>query len=347
MPSTTIRKPLSPLKITLAVILIISVLFPLFFAYIDREADIKRIVLEFIFTTTRLGGIALICYGVIALMNVLFHSNNRRWWWHIIEIVFILFFSYWFLIAFVVFIDRPITNSPAPDPELWSFRRYIGLYFIGAVFIYTFLTGLNIYQLASKKAAQAEQLQRDYAQVRLLALRSQINPHFLFNSLSVLSSLVHVNAELSEKFIVQLSKAYRYILDQKDLELVPLREELDFLDAYFFLLQIRFEQKVQLNKQINIDVAAYKLPPLTLQLLVENAVKHNKMSMAEPLIINIKNINSSLIIENKISVREQHETSTGIGLENINKRYAMITDKKVVIEKTEQSFIVTIPLLKL
>ncbi|RYF79838.1 MAG: histidine kinase, partial [Chitinophagaceae bacterium] len=119
---------------------------------------------------------------------------------------------------------------------------------LGTVFIYTFLSGLNIYQLARQRETESEQLQREFAQVRLQALKSQVNPHFLFNSLSVLSSLVHVNAELSEQFIQHLAKAYRYILEQKELELVSLKEETSFLDAYFFLLQIRFDQKIRLEK---------------------------------------------------------------------------------------------------
>ncbi|HET7897747.1 MAG TPA: histidine kinase, partial [Flavisolibacter sp.] len=256
------------------------------------------------------------------------------------------FFTYWFLFGFVKYIDSPLTGSNPADPTLWTFRRYIGLYMLATIFIYLFLTGLNIYQVARQKEAHAEQLQREFAQVRLQALKSQVNPHFLFNSLSVLSSLVHVNAELSEQFIHHLAKAYRYILEQKEARLVTLKEELGFLDAYFFLLQIRFDQKVRLEKMMDAEAGDLLLPPLTLQLLVENAVKHNKMSAQEPLVITVSTTGDTLIVENNRRQREQAESSTGVGLENIRKRYAILTERKPAIDKTEQSFRVQVPLLK-
>jgi two-component system, LytTR family, sensor kinase len=177
-------------------------------------------------------------------------------------------------------------------------------------------------------------------------LKNQVNPHFLFNSLSVLSSLVHVSAETSDKFIQQLSKAYRYILEQKDVDWVTVKSELEFLDAYFFLLQIRFDKKIKLVKKIALDETEYTLPPLTLQLLIENAVKHNKMSNSEPLTITITSEDEFVVVVNNVNKREQHEASTGIGLENIQKRYAYITDKKIEIVNREQDFSVRIPLIK-
>ena len=342
--STSVYKPISAFRLTMIVILLVSLIFPVFFAYIDNNLTWKVVLRELVFTLARLSGIAFICYGVIYLTGRI--AGRQHWLRNIAELLLIFFFTYWFLFYFVEWIDRPLTGSNPADPALWTFRRYIGLYMLGTIFIYTFLSGLNFYQLAREKAAQAERLQRDYAQVRLQALKSQVNPHFLFNSLSVLSSLVHVNSELSEQFIIHLSKAYRYILDQKEHQMVTLKEELSFLDAYFFLLQIRFENKIRLEQSIDIDPVIYQLPPLTLQLLTENAVKHNKMSGAEPLAISIRAEGEWLVVENMINRRDQHETSTGVGLENIQKRYAMLTDKKVIIEPSEQTFTVKIPLLK-
>lgn len=337
-------KPISAIKLTLIVILIISIIFPVFFAYIDNNLYLNVILRELVFTAVRLSCIAFICYGIIKLTGYVF--GRQHWLRYIIEIILIFFCTYWFLFYFVEWIDSPLTGSNPADPSLWTFRRYIGLYMLATVFIYTFLSGLNFYQIARQKAAQSEQLQRDFAQVRLQALKSQVNPHFLFNSLSVLSSLVHVDPEVSEKFIIQLSKAYRYILDQKELELVTLKDELSFLDAYFFLLQIRFDQKIQLHKSIDPETEDYRLPPLTLQLLMENTIKHNKMSINNPLIVSLSTVNDWMVISNNISQREQHEASTGVGLENIQKRYAMITDKKVIVEKADDLFTVKVPLLK-
>ncbi|RYY97164.1 MAG: hypothetical protein EOO11_11635 [Chitinophagaceae bacterium] len=253
--------------------------------------------------------------------------------------------TYGFLVAFVVWIDRPLTGSPAPDPALWTFRRYIGLYLLGAVFIYTFLTGLNIYRQAQAKVAQAEEVRREFLQMRLQALRNQVSPHFLFNSLSVLSSLVQTDAALAVRFVRQLTKVYRYILDRQELELVTLQQELAFLDAYFFLLQIRFGKKISLQQHLEVDTGSWMLPPLTLQLLVENAVKHNRMSAAQPLRITLHAAPGRVVLANNRSQRDEAGHSTGIGLRNIRGRYALLTRTPVVVDAGSDTFAVTVPLI--
>lgn len=324
----------------------VSVIFPLVFAYINDEMTGAILGRELLFTPLRLGGITMITYGVIQLTNRFIKTYRTNPVRYFVELPLIWFITYWWLIFVAQMFEARVRHIKSFPTDTWVFRQYIGIFLVATVFVFVFQSALNFYQLAQLNARQAARIQKEFAQVRLQALRSQVNPHFLFNSLSVLSSLVHVNPVLYERFIVQLSKAYRYILDQKELELVSLKNELDFLNAYFFLLQIRFEQKVQLEKQIDLDADLYKLPPLTLQLLVENAVKHNKMSALNPLHITVKTAGENLVIANNISAREQRDTSTGIGLENIKNRYAMVTDKKIIIENTGTTFSATIPLLK-
>jgi len=177
-------------------------------------------------------------------------------------------------------------------------------------------------------------------------LKTQVNPHFLFNSLSILSSLVHVNADLSEQFIEQLARSYRYILEQKDQALVTLRTELEFIRSYAFLLKIRFENKFDLRIELPEEALdKYKIAPLTLQLLVENAVKHNRMSAQEPLVVEVTVENDYLIVKNKLRMRPQREHSTGMGLNNIINRYALLTDRSVKAGECEDTFIVRVPLL--
>ncbi len=193
---------------------------------------------------------------------------------------------------------------------------------------------------------KAEQLKREATQAQFAALKNQVNPHFLFNSLSILSSLVEVDARLSVQFINRLSKAYRYILEQRDSERVSLKTELDFLDSYTFLLNIRFDGKLQVQQYINPDEALrYGIAPLTLQLLVENVVKHNQMSAEKPLIVSISVEDEYLIVSNPIQLRPQEETSTGLGLENIAHRYRLLTERSVWAGALGESFVVKIPLL--
>lgn len=345
--ATLTYKPVSALKLTLVVMLAVSIVFPLLFAYINDELTREILTRELILTPIRLGGITMIVYGVIMVTNNLIKSRQTNPARYFVELPVVWFFTYWYLIIVAQKIEAPFFRQvEAFSTDTWVFRQHIGIFLVATLFIFIFQSGLNFYKLAQQKAEQAERLQKEFAQTRLQALRSQVNPHFLFNSLSVLSSLVHVDAQLSEQFIIQLSKAYRYILDQKELELVTLKKELEFLNAYFFLLQIRFNEKVELIQEIDVDTEDYELPPLTLQLLVENAVKHNKMSASNPLVISVRTIDENLVVENNVSAREQSETSTGIGLENIKNRYAMVTDKKITIEKTTNKFTATIPLIK-
>jgi len=194
---------------------------------------------------------------------------------------------------------------------------------------------------------RSEALEKQQLLNEIDLLKTQVNPHFLFNSLSILTSLVHVNADLSEQYIEQLARSYRYILEQKDQMLVTLRTELDFIRSYAFLLKIRFENKFDL--QINLpeeDLERLKIAPLTLQLLVENAVKHNRMSVKEPLVIAVSLENEqTLVVKNRLQPRTSPKTSTGIGLQNIINRYALLTDRPVWAGEREHEFVVNVPLL--
>jgi LytS/YehU family sensor histidine kinase len=180
------------------------------------------------------------------------------------------------------------------------------------------------------------------------ALKNQVNPHFLFNSLSILSSLVKKDPDLSEQFIERFSRAYRYILEQRDSDTVLLAQETDFLRAYTFLLQTRFEHKFHVR--IDLDDAVLqttKIPALTLQLLVENAVKHNRMSGKEPLDIVITTTADGMLeVRNPFRPRGEKVDSTGVGLQNIINRYALLTDRPVYVCEQDDAFVVRVPLLK-
>lgn len=195
---------------------------------------------------------------------------------------------------------------------------------------------------------RAEQLENENLQAQLAALKSQVNPHFLFNSLSILSSLVHLDAELSEQFIKHLSRAYRYTLEQKDNDLVLLNTELDFIKAYAFLLKIRFEDKFDVVLDIPEAVRqGYRIAPLTLQLLVENAVKHNQMSVQHPLAVSIVLEADELVVRNTLQRRPLPlaAPSTGVGLQNILNRYRLLTPRPVRVREAPDTFEVRIPLL--
>jgi len=198
----------------------------------------------------------------------------------------------------------------------------------------------------TKANTQLLKLQKENLQSQFDVLKQQVNPHFLFNSLNVLTSLIRLEPELAEKFTEHLAKVYRYVLENKDNELVNLSTEISFLDAYIFLINIRFMDKVVVNIRIPDDKKNHRIIPLAMQLLIENAIKHNSMSKKSPLVIDIFiDENNLLNVVNNLQEREAHMTSTGVGLKNIQNRYRLLNNTIPVFEKTETHFLARIPLV--
>ena len=194
---------------------------------------------------------------------------------------------------------------------------------------------------------QLLKVQKENLQSQFEVLKQQVNPHFLFNSLNVLTSLIKVDPDLAELFTERLSKVYRYVLENKEKELVTLSTELEFLKAYLFLLEIRFLKKLFIEIKIDKSYHDYLILPIAIQLIIENAIKHNTFSKIQPLKIEIfVDEQQRLNIVNNLNLRETKFISTGVGLENINRRYALVSDQKPEFIKTTEHFIAKLPLLK-
>lgn len=192
---------------------------------------------------------------------------------------------------------------------------------------------------------QLIRLQKENLQSQFEVLRQQVNPHFLFNSLNVLTSLIKLEPDLAEQFTEHLSKVYRYVLENKDNDLVSLQTELDFLDAYIFLLNIRFMDKIVVKVDVSEQKRECQILPLALQLLIENAIKHNAMSKRNPLKIDIFIDDENVLhVENNLQERESHMVSTGVGLQNIAHRYHLLEMPEPEFIKTETKFIARVPL---
>ena len=197
----------------------------------------------------------------------------------------------------------------------------------------------------SQKAIQKHQVVAKTESAKFEGLKSQIDPHFLFNSLNVLTSLIGENPPKAEQFTTHLSQIYRYVLEQKDKDLVPLEEELRFARIYMELLKMRFENAIQYQLPETLTKSNYKILPLSLQLVLENAVKHNTISEEQPLRIEIKEEDGYLIVRNNLNEKRIMRKGTGVGLKNINERYALLTHKKMSIQKEETHFVISLPLL--
>jgi two-component system, LytTR family, sensor kinase len=199
-----------------------------------------------------------------------------------------------------------------------------------------------------KQWAEAEELRRINVQAQMQLIKSQINPHFLFNNLNVLSGMVIKDNPDANKFIEEFSKVYRYVLNNQDKELVELQSELDFIHPYLFLLNKRFEQGLRVDINIPDHYKTWHVVPAALQMLIENAIKHNVVSKNKPLHIDIHaNGDQTLVVKNNLQLRSMTEPSTRIGLQNIVKRYELISGRSVIIKRTDEIFEVTLPLLNL
>ena len=192
---------------------------------------------------------------------------------------------------------------------------------------------------------EQEKLKRESLAAQLNALRTQVNPHFLFNNLNTLSSIIPEDPKQAVDFVQQLSKVYRHILEVKDEKSIPLKDELDVLKAYAFLLQTRFGNNIEIDINVADEKLNKRIVPLSLQLLMENAIKHNIVSADKPLKIDVYAENGSLVVTNNLQKKNQLHESTGIGLDNIRNRYKLLGNKTVEVTESENNFMVSIPLL--
>jgi len=249
----------------------------------------------------------------------------------------ILFFT---TVLSFIFIHQKVTNElmNSSDKGLLYFVYFIILIIL--IFISKILRFQIIHQ---EDIAEKELLKRQSLQNELSALKNQINPHFLFNSLNSLNSLVREN-EQATTFVNKLSYMYRYILQSGQQDLVSLREELKFLNSYIYLIKTRYRDRFSIEIHIEDVYLNQDIPTLTLQLLVENAIKHNEISKENPLEVTIYVENGELIIENKIQPRSTFIDSTGQGLANIDKRFKLLKEKQIKISNANNMFRVKLPL---
>lgn len=228
----------------------------------------------------------------------------------------------------------------------------LGIDKLGLMMMVSFVIG-TLYEAGyffrkwKEQTVLTEQIKSQQLRSELSVLKNQISPHFLFNSLNTLVTLIHEDQERAAEFTEKLSQVYRYILQYKEEERVDLKTELDFTRAYYFLMKMRFEASLTIDFRIDPQYYSYGIAPLTLQMLVENAVKHNVVSTSKPLKVDIYIENGkSLIVRNKIQRKRGVQDSTGTGLKNIRRRYEYLhTDRAMDVIETREHFMVALPLL--
>lgn len=239
-----------------------------------------------------------------------------------------------------------LVNGQLPTVS-WKWIWGNVFYPVGISFVITItFTAVGFFKAWKTSFKRAEQLNAEMLAYKYEVLRNQINPHFLFNSFNVLSELVYENQELAVKFIQQLSKLFRYVLESREKELVQVSEEIEFVKSFSYLLKIRFENKLQFQ----IDVAAEPdemIVPVSIQMLIENAVKHNEVSDQYPLTIKIIRNQDFIEVSNSLKPKEADDESTRLGLKNLKQQFVFFTKKDIVVEKSPDQFRVSLPIIKI
>lgn len=290
---------------------------------------------------------------LLTINTFLFRFNNpasHMPWWKVGLSFVLMWLSSKILGELFVFLHRNF-NLPAVDAMVHHYLHpirdfIISLIVTGTCYISYLIRERQTVLLQNGKLL-TENIQNQYQ-----TLKNQLNPHMLFNSLNTLQSLVRESPEKAQNYIHELSRVLRYTLQENDTHTVTLREEMDFVEAYIFLMKMRYEDNLSFVIEVDAHWLDYCLPPLSIQTLVENAIKHNEISNRKPLTVEIKAVsasdstNVSLCVDNDLQPRRTSSSGTGIGLANLSKRYELLFGREIHITEMNGKFSVCIPLIK-
>lgn len=305
----------------------------------------NHLLISFIYTMLYTFSLGYANKALFVFLDSVFEENRFS-----LKRIIIGFFASFIVSLLVIFLLR-ITEDVIIEKK--TFTDFIAhesaANYVFAIVI-TFIVSISLYAFHFYRAYQENKLKEQKviagtASAKFETLKNQIDPHFLFNSLNVLSSLIEENPDQAQKFTTSLSKIYRYVLEQKDKELISVEEELSFAKTYMNLLKMRFENSITFDLPSDFNNNEAKVVPLSLQLLLENTIKHNVVSEKKPLHIKIYVENNYLIVQNNLQKKEVLQDRRGVGLQNIVNRYGLISERKVLIEQNESFFRVMIPIL--
>jgi sensor histidine kinase YesM len=236
------------------------------------------------------------------------------------------------------------TSDPPTAGQLMAVNFY-GILFTLPVFSIYYV--VHFIREWKQSKIESEQLQKETIKSQLDSLKNHLDPHFLFNNLNILSSLIDKDQKGSQEYLNKFAEVYRYMLQNNSSDPILIKDELDFLTTYIDLIKTRFGEAVQVKQKLAEDAEFKQIPPLTLQMLVENCIKHNTMSIEKPLNIIIEADEEYLTVRNNLQGRPVGVASNKSGLKNIKNRYAFFTDKPVLVENNGNYFTVKVPILEI
>jgi LytS/YehU family sensor histidine kinase len=260
---------------------------------------------------------------------------------HLISLFLVSILCVLLLASLTAFVVARLFDQPG---VFYGFNQILGFCFRINLFLHS-INAIVSYNTAFNQAKlESESLKKETSEAQLEALRSQINPHFLFNSFNALTSVIETNTELAVRYVDQLSQVYRYLLNTLGESLVSITREKEFITAYLFLLKTRFQENLSYN--LDIPDSEYLIPPSTLQILIENAIKHNEVSSDHPLEIILRKEGDWIIVSNNKKPLRKAEASSGLGLQNIRQRYELLNQPLPIIKENDDQFTVKIAIVK-
>jgi sensor histidine kinase YesM len=345
-------KPIKFDKRMLIAIVAVSILIPgIYYFFASMGAQMKRydaeIISGLLFTFVVTLSISWVNLNIINYIHRKI-PDIRKWSKRlgielaISSVTAALIISFWVMMMYIFYLASPMHGDLAP--RLVYSQNILVALIVNTIFVLGFEANYLVRQWR-ESLIETEKLRRISAESQFSALKNQVNPHFLFNSLNVLSHLIATDPGKAQEFIGRFSWIYRYVLQVRDKSMVSLREEEEFLSSYLFLQTLRFEKNLELRIDIPEEIRDHFLPPLSLQLIIENALKHNEISSSRPMKIDVFAENASLVIRNTYQPRKEKEESTGFGIEHLKLRYSYISDEKPEFYVQNNLYIAKIPLI--
>ncbi|NMM47510.1 sensor histidine kinase [Marinigracilibium pacificum] len=322
-------------------IAIVSIIMSFVHPLSDGETYIPKLIKAFFFTSIYWNG-AFLLFILFRKKFPLIKQTPKRLTLTFITLILFLLISDPLLCS--VFHERTLAESLQPDVLLHN----VSVNFIAALVVGSFYENAYFFDQWKNTIRINESLKNQQIRTQFEVLQNQMSPHFLFNSLNTLSVLITEDQQIAVDFTDSLSEVYRYILQNKEKDVVTLEQELDFVKSYVFLLQKRYPENLKVNINVEESTLKMHIPPLTLQILVENSIKHNIVSRSNPLTVDVFTENGKMVIvKNNLQPKRSLERSTKTGLDNIVKRYNFLSKQNIDIITTDENFLVAVPLLSI
>lgn len=290
------------------------------------------------------------CYVIWTGSETIFAIVNKIYSWEILPLKKALILVVSNLLFVTIFLLLLVYTyfKFALDRELKIEDMYVDL--MMAILVTTIINliyiGTDFYSFWRKSVYEVDVLRQENLRSQLETLKNQVNPHFLFNSLNTLASVIDEDTQIAKEFVLKLSQVYRYILQSNEKDIVTIEDELIFIRSYNYLLQIRYGENLKFKIDISKKYFTFCIPPFVLQMLVENAIKHNVISTIKPLYVNIEIEDDFLLVRNNFQPKTVHVDSNNIGLKNISDRYKLLAHKEIEIIQNDYFFEVRLPLFE-